>query len=151
MLGLVSCVECVASRHDAHLNLYRLQACFVRCSGEPSARISSVAGDPPACVGVAVSWTPPSGSNTLCKRHRTITRRASGLVQIANALIVQPWLHLYLGCHSPAAQISAVGMCRQCLLPSRPLEERRPGMETLSPFLYIYELGSYVQTRISIF
>jgi hypothetical protein len=34
-----------------------------------------------------VSWTPPSVSNTLSKCHKTIPRRASGLVQIANALV----------------------------------------------------------------
>jgi hypothetical protein len=32
-----------------------------------------------------VSWTPPSVSNTLSKCHKTIPRRASGLVQIADA------------------------------------------------------------------
>jgi hypothetical protein len=35
-----------------------------------------------------VSWTPPSVSNTLSKCHKTIPRRASGLVQIAESLIV---------------------------------------------------------------
>ena len=36
-----------------------------------------------ACAGVDVSWTPPSVPNTLSKLHRSISSRASGLVQIA--------------------------------------------------------------------
>jgi hypothetical protein len=38
-----------------------------------------------------VSWTPPSVSNTLSKCHKTIPRRASGLVQIANAHFQTVW------------------------------------------------------------
>src|ERR1700677_1239189 len=55
------------------------------CSGGSYVGRSCAAGDLPACVGVDVSWTPPSVSNTLSKCHKGIPCRASGLVQIANA------------------------------------------------------------------
>jgi hypothetical protein len=56
------------------------------CSDGSCVRRSCAAGDPPACAGVDVSWTPPWVSNTLSKCHRGITSRASGLVQIAKPL-----------------------------------------------------------------
>src|SRR5580704_3013813 len=55
------------------------------CSDGSCVRRSCAAGDPPACAGVDVSWTPPWVSNTLSKCHRGITSRASGLVQIAKS------------------------------------------------------------------
>ena len=54
---------------------------------ESCVRRSCAAGDLPACAGVDVSWTPPWVSNTLSKCHKGIPCRASGLVQIACALI----------------------------------------------------------------
>src|ERR1700758_3106922 len=57
------------------------------CSDGSCVRKSCAAGDPPACAGVDVSWTPPRVSNTLSKCHRGIPSRASGLVQIAESLI----------------------------------------------------------------
>src|SRR3954447_15619182 len=57
------------------------------CSGEPCVRRSCAAGGLPACAGVDESWTPPRVSNTLSKGHKRIPSRASGLVQIAKALI----------------------------------------------------------------
>src|SRR5271169_493081 len=56
------------------------------CSDESCVRRSCAAGDLPACAGVDVSWTPPWVPNTLSKCHRSITSRASGLVQIVDAL-----------------------------------------------------------------
>jgi hypothetical protein len=62
------------------------QASEQRVEGARRRKCSQLAGDPPACVGVDVSWTPPRVPNTLSKCHRCIPSRASGLVQIANAL-----------------------------------------------------------------
>jgi hypothetical protein len=58
-----------------------------RYTSESCAENSCAAGDLPACADVGESWTPPSGAQTLSNYHCCASCRASGLVQIANALI----------------------------------------------------------------